>query len=608
MDTIIKLRVKKFAESLGIDESEYQDGALFELYIASVYLKKYIKDDLDLMHLVRTGGDDGGIDIAAVIINGVIVTDVSDVENSLNDSEENRLNLILIQVKSATKFDAKLTAKFLHGVDQIARTINKSDIADLDHGLINVVEILNECLNYINRFDISSIPVELYYVTTAQHDQKSVRNDKQVKKAIEDIRDKNVFQEGFDIKFHGKKDIIDRVSDNSGPQKVSFKFERKVSIPNAQGINQAYIGVLSIDDLLLILTEEDPLLGGKRRMRDQIFDDNVRLFQGENNPVNKKIMSTLASSQRKSFPFLNNGITVVARKVEPIGELFTISGYQIVNGCQTSNQIVNWIRSDYFAGDESHLEQLKEVWIPIKLIETKDNEKLEEITLSTNTQTSINSTDMQSVREHAKEVEEYFAESGSEGLRYARQSVVDDGTKDFPHMRTFDTEKLNRAFASCVYGESSTATGSPVDLKKPESYVWKEHPPVLYYFSCAILFRIDRYLSTKGVTGLRPAKYHIAMLVSVLLYSDLRRFYNQKNDTKILDKLAKRMDEAKKFHSVIKGKLQLDIDRNIPTAIEVVKNYFSEGLEGGKSLTKDKVRARRHQESLLKLLDDMVGS
>ena len=143
MDIIIKRRVAIFADKMGISKENYRAGDLFELYVAYVYLKKYVKNNLEIMEMIRTGDDDGGIDIAAVIINGVIVTDVSEVEENLNETE-NRLNLILIQAKSATKFDAKYAAKFLHGVYQIANSLNESELEYLDDGLFPVVEILRK--------------------------------------------------------------------------------------------------------------------------------------------------------------------------------------------------------------------------------------------------------------------------------------------------------------------------------------------------------------------------------------------------------------------------------------------------------------------------------
>jgi hypothetical protein len=66
-----------------------------------------------------------------------------------------------------------------------------------------------------------------------------------------------------------------------------------------------------------------------------IFYDNVRHWQ-EWNAVNREIKNTLESPNKKLLPLLNNGVTIVAKRVNPTGDKFLIEDYQIVNGCQTS--------------------------------------------------------------------------------------------------------------------------------------------------------------------------------------------------------------------------------------------------------------------------------
>ena len=65
-----------------------------------------------------------------------------------------------------------------------------------------------------------------------------------------------------------------------------------------------------------------------------VFDDNVRDFQGSSNPVNAKISETLESDNPFLFSVVNNGVTVVANEIKTSGNTFTIVNYQIVNGCQ----------------------------------------------------------------------------------------------------------------------------------------------------------------------------------------------------------------------------------------------------------------------------------
>lgn len=70
---------------------------------------------------------------------------------------------------------------------------------------------------------------------------------------------------------------------------------------------------------------------------NQLFEGNVRLFIGERKGgINEKIVET-ANLRPGEFWALNNGITIVAESFERISdEKYTIKGFSIVNGCQTT--------------------------------------------------------------------------------------------------------------------------------------------------------------------------------------------------------------------------------------------------------------------------------
>ena len=59
-------------------------------------------------------------------------------------------------------------------------------------------------------------------------------------------------------------------------------------------------------------------------MLTNIFEDNVRDFQGYN-IVNSEIQDTLKNSEDQArFGLLNNGITIVAKSITPVGDQIEI--------------------------------------------------------------------------------------------------------------------------------------------------------------------------------------------------------------------------------------------------------------------------------------------
>ena len=88
------------------------------------------------------------------------------------------------------------------------------------------------------------------------------------------------------------------------------------------------------------------------------------------------------------------------------------------------------------------------------------------------------------------------------------------------------------------------------------------------------------------------------MLTSALLFDELRSFY-ESQDSKILKKISKKIEAA--------DDLQASIEKFVPITIDVTKRYFSNELSERKTLIKDTVRSQRHQQALLKLLDEYIA-
>ncbi|MCV7415939.1 AIPR family protein [Mycolicibacterium litorale] len=585
--------MRSFSERNGFSgESSY----LFELYVASVYLQRYLGGDVKLLDdVVIGGGDDEGVDVAAIVINGEIILDPGDVTGALEDRDDNDVRAIFIQAKTSEKFDTKLIAKFLHGVELCTNAAAKRSRIPLDSGLSQTVAILEAVIENIDRFRTTRIPAEMYFVTTAKQPSEEAASETQVVCAINRLRDLDVYSDDLILKLHGRNEISAKEKERKGPQNIEFRFPRKQSIPEVDGINQAYTGVLQASELIKILWDGEG-------MRSGIFDDNVRLNQGNENRVNQRIYSTLTSENRNMFPFLNNGVTIVARSLTNVADRFSMSGYQIVNGGQTSHQLVRWFQSldaDQKSGEDS---LLTSVWIPVKLIETSDSDIVSEVTIATNLQTSIAQADIQGSTQDAKNVEQYFEQSGQDGLRYARQSGVTEDPVGFTRLRVVTTTDLNRSVASCIFGESWRAIGSPNELTAQDSYVWGGYPVPLYYLSAWIVYRIEsyfrRYRDNFELQALKAAKYHIAMLVAAKCFPEVEKIHANYRDQKAMNAVAQKGST---------GNWKEKIEESIESCVSIVGKYFADVTAQGRSLRKDDVRARKVQQDLLVALHDGPG-
>lgn len=585
MHTLTSKRVVKFARDFGFDFKESEN---FERYVAANYLFQYLHDDANLIEAaVLGGGNDEGIDIAAVVVNGQLVFEPSDIDDLIAEQNTNSAKVLFIQAKTSESYDSKLIAKFLHGVESVTKYAMKPKSVALPPRLVDLASLIDKIAENGDKFQESRIPCELYYVTTSSNDGKSAREELQIQEAIQRINEIGVYNEGLRLRTHGHEELAAKQKERFGPQNIQFNFEKRQTIPSTTRVSEAYIGLLSGYELLKLLKDDSG------DVRPGIFEDNVRLDLGAHVSVNKRIMGTLQSTEREHFPFLNNGLTIIATELRGLGDRYFISGYQIVNGGQTSHQLIRWSDSQEVLDSP---ELVKNVWIPVKIVSSNDASVRSSVAIATNLQTAINSSDIQASSQIAKDVEEYFTQSSTDGLRYERQSR--GNALDFARTRVVTTPELNRAVAATLFGQSAKAIASPKDLEAENSYIWDIRTLEAFYYSAWIIYRIDRYFArTAESTVLKAAKYHIAMAVSLLINPSFNDIF-QLSDTAEANRVLGRSRKMKFKVSDENSKLSEEIESAISTAIEIAKIVFDAPLSEGRSLRKDDVRTIRSQEAM----------
>ena len=195
------------------------------------------------------------------------------------------------------------------------------------------------------------------------------RND--LYQQIESLIAENRKRKPVDYSFMAQKSNISFKSD---PQAlISFQ------IQNVKAINFR----LAALDLCRLLDKEKDI----NKRIDSVFSDNIRGFL-DYNKTNKKIRETLQSDYAEYFPFLNNGITVIAEQVKIPKEmqagLYPIETKNpvIVNGLQTTQVIY-----EVYKKKPTNLDN---VYVLVRLYETTDPELVAKITDATNTQSPIN--------------------------------------------------------------------------------------------------------------------------------------------------------------------------------------------------------------------------
>jgi hypothetical protein len=118
-----------------------------------------------------------------------------------------------------------------------------------------------------------------------------------------------------------------------------------------------------------------------------LFQKNVRQSLGSSNAVNKGIRSTILGDKRSDFFFFHNGVTALCSKMQLDGDLLSLWGLSVVNGCQSLNTILSCSETVKKADD---------AFILFRIYEIPQRDRADKISIYTNLQSAVKARDLRS--------------------------------------------------------------------------------------------------------------------------------------------------------------------------------------------------------------------
>ncbi len=495
MDRITKGYMNSFALSQEIHDIS-DESKIFEMFACYCVLSHEYTDSFDLSDIATGGGNDGGIDGIAIIANNVLIHSPEEFDDLVEQTHSiTDLKFVFVQAKSSASFSGSDIATFGFGVrdlfkeqPELVQSVEIREKASIiSHILNNMVCVRNKpnCL--------------LYYVTTGRWTE-----DQNIKSRIEGVRNDLVSENLFsDVLFTPvDADYLQRLFKATIDKiRAEIDFPDRITLPEMDGINEAYLGVLPAKTFLSLVSNEDGVI-------KSILYDNVRDFQGEND-VNREIAATLSSPDSDKFVILNNGVTIICKELRNIvRNRFLLGDYQIVNGCQTSHVL-------YFnrgaIGDN--------VYVSVKIISTLDENTVSKIVKATNRQTEVSNEQLMALNDFNKKLEAYYQTySDSQRLYYERRSKQYASTAEIEKVRIITVPTQIKAFSSMFLDKPHLASRYYGRLLKDSNEMFSnDHQPIAYYISAYALYKIEYLIRNKQIDQrYNRYRYHILMLIKYL--------------------------------------------------------------------------------------------
>lgn len=499
----------------------------------------------DPLSLTMGGGDEKGLDSVIIVINNLFpVEDIDDFDNLVEDfrAQKTRIDsvdFIFLQAKTSPYFDKSHILNTINGIEQFMD--NSESLITSNKNLAEKRKIKDAL--YKHWAGIKNIRSHAYFMTQSP---KSL--DKVVLKDVE-VKINRMNKPGGVFSDYAKKggaleffpcwkDTIVDMYENymRYERKVEFDVDESIALPNTGEIKTSFMTYIYFDEFLKIILKD----GSGKYIDESVFEENVRSFQGiKKNPVNSKILKTLIGGGASKFFVLNNGITMIADTVTAgyRNKCFTVNNYQIINGCQTSNMLHRYYLYllDSGISDSELQEKLKEVYIPLKIIEVPDDTLSAEIVESTNSQTSIGSDQLHALGSIARKIQKFFDLFKEEGtdkqyMYYERRNNEYAFNPNVNKANVINQDMMVGIYSATYLKLAHKSSRYAGRLKTEDNLqkVFNEKNPAIKYFEAAyayLCYESERKKSERRKLSEFEAnlKWHTLMVYSTLFgenYSD----------------------------------------------------------------------------------------
>ncbi|MGO8574388.1 AIPR family protein [Rhizobium leguminosarum] len=500
MDSVTQALMEEF--SAANNNSELPEDKKFEHFATYCVVSSRYSEDFDTDDLVVGDGQDLNVDSFAVKVNGRIATDAEFIQDVLELNGYLDVEFIIIQAKTSSSFDgAALIALGENLVKQVFADNQTMPVNDEVRRLIEIKEAI-----FRNASKLKENPVcRVFYACTGtwNDDQYLVEA---IKAKRNDLLNTNLFSDVF-YEPLGARALQRMFRDTRTSIAKEIRFERLVTLPAINGVSASYLGVLPHHEFLKLISDE----GGE--LIKSVFVDNVRDFQGEN-PVNADIAKTITDGMFDQFVLRNNGITIVARNIKVTSSNFTLVDYQIVNGCQTSHVL--------FANKGAIKDDL---FVPVKLIHTENEEVSQSVIKSTNKQTPVEENDLLALTQFQRDLEDFYnGMPETYRLFYERRAKQYAGQTGIERGRITTVGSQLKTYSSMFLDYPNQASRYQGTLLKTvnKQVFQSSHKPEPYFVAALALFRFDAL-----ARRLSPGERTLASFRYYLLLAFRYRFESQ---------------------------------------------------------------------------------
>ena len=364
----------------------------FGLFAAEQILKDTSLTLADLEESDVDGSNDGGLDYIITLFNGELYSDPDDAKDMASSCS---VEIYLIQTKNEPKFrestllQIKSTCGDIFDFDRQLDTFKRK----YNDEVITKARLFRSAIERAIKKPHSSIKITILYASKGDISNLSTKQQLLISDIQTSVR--KLTSGEVSCRCLGASELIEAFR-TPVQETLELKFSELTSAESLVAPDsQAFLGLANLAEYCQFVTAPDGT------QRSEMFDDNVRDFFRDVR-VNSSIKDTILNKKGQEFWWLNNGITILASKIKPIGKKLQLTAPLIVNGLQTTRVLFDALKN---ANPES--EQRK---IQIRAIEVDEDDAAlrDNIIRATNSQTPISPSQLHATEKIQRDIEQYL--------------------------------------------------------------------------------------------------------------------------------------------------------------------------------------------------------
>lgn len=421
---------------------------------------------------ITEGTDDGGIDAVYTFLNGILVED-----GTIPSPNENcRIELEVVQSKNESGFKEAALQRLIDHLPLLLQLDPSDALRDeFNEKLLERFSLFRDAYIAAST-QFPDFTLSIRYVTRSVDppNVKVLKKAERLEAAVQ-VVDRRATSR---IDFVGAHELNTRAR-----ERLTTVLDLRASEQPLSAEKGGYVCLVSLREWFQFISDDEG------RLRESIFDENVRGYAGLTR-INRAISASLEQGDDgdADFWWLNNGVTVLARRIRPSYKTLTIDDPQIVNGLQTSRTLYN-----HYKGQTEPDESGRRRHLLVRIIEASDDALSSQIIKATNSQNQVSTASLRATEPLQRDIEEFF---GQKGYFYERKKNEYKNQKK-PRTQIVEVLEVAQAVAAIILCEPQVARGQPSTLLRDSHYsrVFNRKVPFKALLNCVVIMRkVDEYL------------------------------------------------------------------------------------------------------------------